>query len=193
MRLLCEMPRRLMSLPETVKVLNAGKRGLTDSVDTYYMNLVLDTPSTSEAKKVTRRHTALFVLFGNAAKHGRSDGPIRVSVDATPSDERLLDISIYSESPSEDRFRRDLQRIATALKRPDSLSIDIAAVEEGLSGLGKLVGQLRRVKCGDIRLAYMADERASCESESLKESCCAREAGGSRRSAAGARAEAHCL
>ncbi len=105
---------------------------------------------------------ALFVLIGNGAKHGPSDGDITVKVEMLENTANAIKLSIRSTCVDLLKFHYCLYRIGSSLKSPDSEFIDIAAVDEGFSGLGKLVGQLRRVKSSDVRLSYVSSEADLC-------------------------------
>ena len=102
---------------------------------------------------------ALFILVGNAAKHGLANGMISIEARKSAGDSSLLEMSIKSACQDRAHFLEGLSKINKALRSTDSRAIDIAAIEEGFSGLGKLVGQLRRVKSSDVRLAYEYEER----------------------------------
>jgi hypothetical protein len=88
---------------------------------------------------------ALFVLIGNAARHGRPDGQIVVS--AGPVEERndLVLLRVTSEVSNLEQHRERVSRIRAALMVREEHAIDRAAVEEGFSGLRKLAGLVQSV------------------------------------------------
>jgi hypothetical protein len=59
---------------------------------------------------------------------------------------------------SVEKYREALERIASASQSGESRIIDRAAVEEGFSGLGKLLGLLRRVRSPYVSLVVVPDE-----------------------------------
>jgi hypothetical protein len=101
---------------------------------------------------------ALFVLIGNAARHGRPDGQIVVS--AGPVEERndLVLLRVTSEVSNLEQHRERVSRIRAALMVREEHAIDRAAVEEGFSGLRKLAGLVQSVRCPDVILALSAPE-----------------------------------
>jgi hypothetical protein len=100
---------------------------------------------------------ALFVLIGNAARHGKNDGRIRVRAEWVKSRNDLVLLNVTSEVSSAHEHKLALGRIKCALiVRREHM--ERAAVEEGFSGLGKLAGVLRRVRSPDVRLVLEAPE-----------------------------------
>jgi hypothetical protein len=102
---------------------------------------------------------ALFVLLGNAARHGSRDGVVTVTARHDPSSMHAL-INIESEVPTREEHITASARIMAALAPGASRLDDRAAVEEGYSGLKKLAGIIERVRSDDARLAFSADEDA---------------------------------
>lgn len=97
---------------------------------------------------------ALFVLIGNAARHGKADGIIQVSAEPIKDAEGLVLLLVKSEVGTPDDFDIALARIKTALEIKEK-ALERAAVEEGSSGLGKLVIVLKRVKSPLVLLAIL--------------------------------------
>jgi hypothetical protein len=87
----------------------------------------------------------LFVLVGNGAKHGKVDGLITISGEQHGSN-KIVHMRVSSSVDSEIRYREAIARIESALFVGDGFDIDRAAVEEGFSGLRKVVGILKRVR-----------------------------------------------
>ncbi|WP_170323298.1 hypothetical protein, partial [Bradyrhizobium sp. STM 3809] len=100
---------------------------------------------------------ALFVLLGNAARHGKRDGHIRVVTNALGPKNNVVQLEIASEVSTREQFEADVSRINTAFKK-DAQEIAQAAVQEGFSGLMKLAGLIRRVRSPVVALWADADE-----------------------------------
>ena len=94
---------------------------------------------------------ALFVLLGNAARHGKKDGHIHVNARAVPNKNNVVQLEISSAVASKEQYRDAFTRIDTAFKK-DQQAIAQAAVQEGFSGLMKLAGLMRRVRSPDVKL-----------------------------------------
>jgi hypothetical protein len=101
---------------------------------------------------------ALFVLIGNAARHGKPDGNITVSAKRLEGRNKMVLISVTSEVADVERHREAVSRIRSAVNPSGARSLDRAAVEEGFSGLGKLVGLLQRVRSPYVTLKFVPSE-----------------------------------
>jgi hypothetical protein len=102
---------------------------------------------------------ALFVLIGNAAKHGKPDGHITVSANPVEESNNLILLRVTSEFADAERRREGLARIEAALIEGGQHTMDRAAVEEGFSGPRKLAGLLKRVRSPDAALRVSTSER----------------------------------
>ncbi|WP_194406204.1 hypothetical protein [Bradyrhizobium sp. CCBAU 53351] len=102
---------------------------------------------------------ALFVLLGNAARHGKRDGNIHVDAQILPGKKNVVKLDITSEVDSRERYLDARARIDTALTN-DYQAIAQAAVQEGFSGLMKLAGVMRRVRSPDVQLQVTGDEES---------------------------------
>lgn len=99
----------------------------------------------------------LFVLVGNAAKHGRADGPIHVEAKFRDLDASVVELTVSSQVVDQASMRSAEQNIGIALAKNEGKSIHHAAVEEGFSGLRKLVGLLNRIKSPHLRFGWKGD------------------------------------
>jgi hypothetical protein len=99
---------------------------------------------------------ALFVLIGNAAKHGKADGLIKVLAQPSTLHKHIIRMDIVSEMASPQQQRAAVARIQSALTIREDRAIDSAAVGEGFSGLRKLLGLLRRVRSPHVALTLIA-------------------------------------
>ena len=93
---------------------------------------------------------ALFVLIGNAARHGRKDG--RIDVSARKLGENAAIVDVISELCPGASYEETFNRIEAATRGE---SIARSAVEEGFSGIGKLIGLLRRVQSPNVKLTLV--------------------------------------
>jgi hypothetical protein len=100
---------------------------------------------------------ALFVLLGNAARHGKRDGHIQVKAYTFAASSGVVRLEISSEVASREQYQEAVARIDTAFKK-DHQEIAQAAVQEGFSGLMKLAGLIRRVRSPDVSLWLDGDE-----------------------------------
>jgi hypothetical protein len=94
---------------------------------------------------------ALFVLIGNAAKHGVENGTITVEAKSSEDGTYAL-VSVRSVCPDTVAFNEGLRRIEEALAPPGRRALDRAAVEEGFSGLRKLAGMVESVRGSEASL-----------------------------------------
>ncbi|WP_315781532.1 MULTISPECIES: hypothetical protein [unclassified Bradyrhizobium] len=93
---------------------------------------------------------ALFVLLGNAARHGKRDGHIHVSAQVIGGS-NIVQLEVTSDVSSADHYRDAISRIDTAFNK-DAQAIAQAAVQEGFSGLMKLAGLIVRVRSPFVAL-----------------------------------------
>jgi len=92
----------------------------------------------------------LYVLIHNAARHGKSDGLIKVTGDQTVHG--LITVDVTSEVATIEAYNDAILRIKTALDVSDrDKAIADAAVQEGFTGLKKIAGMILRVR-GPIEL-----------------------------------------
>jgi hypothetical protein len=98
----------------------------------------------------------LFVLIGNAARHGKANGRITVSAESLPTNGRLVSLEVTSEMSTLDEYQDALSRIRSAAMVTEVDTINQAAVEEGFSGLRKLVGLLLRLRSEDVQLQVVS-------------------------------------
>jgi hypothetical protein len=101
---------------------------------------------------------ALFVLVGNAARHGKVDGEISVSVGSSTED-GIVSIDVTSEMATLEGHAAAIVRINSALRLQDRAGVERAAVEEGFSGLRKLIGMFRRVRSPLMSFSFTNDPR----------------------------------
>ena len=99
----------------------------------------------------------LFVLIGNAARHGLKGGVVSVSASYSPTDPNLIALVVGSEFRPE-RASDDFERIKLALTSKKRSDFDRAAVEEGFSGLRKTVGLLSRIRYPGTYMKAEGDE-----------------------------------
>lgn len=88
----------------------------------------------------------LFVLIGNAAKHGKRGGRVYIECITVEESEPVIILEVTSEVGSKDDFNRHLARIQDAFEVSSVADLASAAVEEGFSGIRKIVGVIRRVR-----------------------------------------------
>jgi hypothetical protein len=100
---------------------------------------------------------ALFVLLGNAARHGKRGGHIKVGAHVVAEKTGVVRLDISSEVADKERYRDAVARIRIAFQN-DQQAIAQAAVQEGFSGLMKLGGLMRRVRSADVVLRMNGDE-----------------------------------
>lgn len=103
---------------------------------------------------------ALFVLLGNAARHGKPNGEIRIRAAQQDAEENMALISVESQVSTIEEFRAGVARIKTVFEGKGAELRDRAAVEEGFSGLGKLLNILQKVKSTDAKLRLIANEHS---------------------------------
>jgi hypothetical protein len=96
----------------------------------------------------------LFVLIGNAAKHGQQDGEVRVSARMLEGGNGVIGMEVTSECKDEHEYLNAVARIRAAISVAEPLAIDAAAVGEGFSGLRKLIGLLGRIRFADAKLLF---------------------------------------
>ena len=100
----------------------------------------------------------LFVLIGNAARHAKEDGTVTVSAETFEARPGVVQLDITSELPSGKSFEEVGDRIRSALLVAEAQAIADAAVEEGFSGLRKLIGILNRIRTPDVEHAVIPNE-----------------------------------
>lgn len=88
----------------------------------------------------------LFVLIGNAAKHGKRGGLVAITAEATVVGCEFVKIDVASEVGSTDVLVEAEASIREAMDASDLALILSAGVIEGFSGVRKLIGLLRRIK-----------------------------------------------
>lgn len=100
----------------------------------------------------------LFILLGNAVKHGSLRGEI--SVSSAKSDEQSVIIAVRSHVPTQQDLERAIDRISDAMGsgREDIAS---ASVGEGFSGIRKVLGDLSRVQGGKVNMDFYIDEETN--------------------------------
>lgn len=96
----------------------------------------------------------LFVLIGNAAKHGKRDGNITIKAEPYEGLKKFISLTVKSEVDNSQELERALARI-DAVRQADTSMIDQAAVGEGFSGVRKLIGLLNKIKSGHVSLYYI--------------------------------------
>lgn len=85
----------------------------------------------------------LFVLIGNAARHGKADGTIAAMSHLVQGMSDVVEVRVTSDlDPA--RAARDMERIVSVFQSSNSSELEFAAVQEGFSGLRKVIGQIRR-------------------------------------------------
>lgn len=88
----------------------------------------------------------LFVLLGNAAKHGKRGGCVDIRAESVADKIGFVHIGVFSELESNLDFVNAIERIEEAAKFVEPSALDLAAVGEGFSGIRKIIGLLKRVK-----------------------------------------------
>lgn len=96
----------------------------------------------------------LFVLVGNAAKHGKPGGEVRITADSVVGNEKSLLLSVRSEVDTPENFDIAIERLVEALNFDGSADLEIAAVREGFSGIRKILGLLDAIKADGQRLWF---------------------------------------
>ncbi len=102
----------------------------------------------------------LFVLIGNAARHGQNNGFIKTACLLTPNDNHLVEVSVTSDL-NDETPEFYINRIKDAFAISIQSDLDKAAVEEGFSGLRKLIGIIRRVNYPRVNLLFKHDPEAN--------------------------------
>jgi hypothetical protein len=100
----------------------------------------------------------LFVLIGNAARHGDLKGQIVVSAAKTSVDDGLVSLEVTSQVGTDEQFALAVLRIASAMDVEETAAIGQAAVEEGFSGLRKLTGLLQRFQSRNVTIEMIPDQ-----------------------------------
>lgn len=88
----------------------------------------------------------LFVLLGNAAKHGMKGGNVFVSAERKEQEVPSVILEITSQTEDAPSHKNAMDRIKKAFQVDDQTALESAAVGEGFSGIRKLVGLLSRVR-----------------------------------------------
>lgn len=89
----------------------------------------------------------LFVLIGNAARHGRRGGCVMVSARSSESLPGNLTLEVSSTVDTDDQFNASRARISDFATAAEN-ELDAAAVGEGFSGIKKIVSILRGIRGG---------------------------------------------
>jgi hypothetical protein len=93
----------------------------------------------------------LYVLIGNAARHGKLDGHIIVSGLQPSGPGTSINLTVTSEVTTPEAYEQAIRRIRSATQSREEVAIGRAAVEEGFSGLRKLVGLLQRIRSPEVQ------------------------------------------
>ena len=88
----------------------------------------------------------LFVLIGNAAKHGKKGGLVKVSAEEIDAVEQLIELQVISEMDSPEELKNAAARMKQAASAHDFNLIQSAGVIEGFSGIRKIIGLVNRIK-----------------------------------------------
>lgn len=88
----------------------------------------------------------LFVLLGNAAKHGARGGEVEVMAKEGEYSVPSVVLNIISRTETAEAHAMAISRIESAFRIDNDAVLELAAVGEGFSGIRKLVGLLNRVK-----------------------------------------------
>lgn len=99
----------------------------------------------------------LFVLIGNAARHGFKGGEIEVRARRDIIDSQLVVIEVLSQLRP-DSASHDIRRIQEAFSVSRDSDLAKAAVNEGFSGLRKLIGMFRRFRYPRVNLFVDIDD-----------------------------------
>lgn len=102
----------------------------------------------------------LFVLLGNAAKHGARGGEVEVIAQEALYSVPSVVLDIISHTETIEAHSTAISRIERAFRIDDDAALELAAVGEGFSGIRKLVGLLNRVKADDCRWGVSHDPGA---------------------------------
>ena len=100
----------------------------------------------------------LFVLIGNGAKHGKSNGKITVRAARSTGELTHITVDVVSEVASREKLRFASARILEAFEPREPSELDRAAVEEGFSGLRKVAGLIQRLASFGSRFEYAIDD-----------------------------------
>jgi hypothetical protein len=88
----------------------------------------------------------LFVLIGNAAKHGKRGGVVRVDASQDDQNPDFIRLDVTSEVEDERAYDEARSRIQTAGAVDSVDAIQEAGVLEGFSGIRKIIGIVRRIR-----------------------------------------------
>lgn len=102
----------------------------------------------------------LFVLIGNAAKHGKRGGRLEVSAVTIDEASGTLRVVITSEVDDIQMLRVAEARIRSATSASDFKMLELAAVGEGFSGIRKILGLLLRIRQAHSRFDIQCDDKA---------------------------------
>jgi hypothetical protein len=102
---------------------------------------------------------ALFVLIGNAARHGKRDGEILVSAARVEGLDHFVVLKVTSQVSNPEKLNEGVSRIRSALMVREERVIDQAAVQEGFSGLRKLAGLIQRFRSPEVKLEAHVSEK----------------------------------
>lgn len=94
----------------------------------------------------------LFILIGNAVKHGSNDSEIIVS--SGKSNEESVTIALRSHVGSSLDLARAHERITEATQISGSEDIESASVTEGFSGIRKVIGLLTKIRGGKVDFRF---------------------------------------
>ena len=100
----------------------------------------------------------LFVLIGNAAKHGKRGGIVDIIAAVVGESDSLIRIDIGSEVKDKFALMEAEARIRQAAGVQDLAQILSAGVDEGFSGIRKLIGLLSRTKNTSTSCAVKFDD-----------------------------------
>jgi signal transduction histidine kinase len=93
----------------------------------------------------------LFVLVGNAAKHGRRGGSVTISAERLSTDDRFVRLAVSSQTEDELSYVQAQDRIREAYSINKSM-LNSAAVDEGFSGIRKIMGLINKTRSEFSRL-----------------------------------------
>jgi hypothetical protein len=99
----------------------------------------------------------LFVLIGNAAKHGRRGGLVSVVGRHIGESKEKIAIRVKSETAEAAEYEKAISTIRSALAVQTTQALDLAAVGEGFSGLRKIAGLVRRMRSSEVTLRFQPE------------------------------------
>ncbi|WP_294210579.1 hypothetical protein [uncultured Sphingomonas sp.] len=99
----------------------------------------------------------LFVLIGNAAKHGKRGGKVQISAKPASISGEVVVLEVVSEVGTLAELQNAGLNVKKAADERDLSVIESAGVVEGFSGIRKVIGLLNRVRSNDTYYSVEVD------------------------------------